>query len=70
MNNNIKKHEACDILKIKSHTLKNLTKSKKIIELNNGFISLESVLEYQKELNERRSITSPQWINAGGYGSI
>jgi hypothetical protein len=68
--NVLKKNEACRILQVKPHTLKNLTKTKKIIEINNNLVSLESVLEYQKELEERRSIGSSVWINAGGYGSI
>lgn len=68
--NNIKKIEACRILQIKSHTLKNLTKTKKIIEIDPKYVSLSSVLDYQKELEERRSVTSPNWIDYGGCSSV
>lgn len=63
--NNIKKTEACKILQIKSHTLKNLTKSKRIIETDQKYVCLSSVLDYQKELEERRNISKPTWIHVG-----
>jgi hypothetical protein len=66
----IKKTEAYSILQIKPHTLKNLIKSRTIIEINNKEVSLESVLKCKKEFEERRSVNAPNWINAGGYGSI
>lgn len=65
----ISKKEACDILQIKLHTLKNLTNKNIIIEKNRDVL-LSSVLQYKKELEERRSINKPVWINNGGYGSI
>jgi hypothetical protein len=66
----ISKKEACEILKIKNHTLSNLIKSKNILISDNKELVLSSIIEYKKELDERRNITSPQWINHGGYGSI
>ena len=68
--NNIKKAEACRILKIKSHTLQNLTKSKKIVEVSLKHVTLDSVLDYQKELQERRSESKPNWISYGGCTSV
>jgi hypothetical protein len=65
----ISKREALEILKIKNHTLSNLTKSNKIIEINKE-LTLSSVLKYKKELEERREVNKPIWINNGGYGSI
>jgi hypothetical protein len=65
----ISKKEALEILKIKNHTLSNLTKSNKIIEINKE-LTLSSVLKYKKELEERREVNKPIWINNGGYGSI
>lgn len=66
MKDNIKKHEACSLLKIKAHTLRNLTNSNKIIEVNKKEVSLASVLEYQKELSQRRSMATTEWLNVGG----
>lgn len=66
----IKKTEAYNILKVKPHTLKNLIKSRSIIEVNKKEVLLESVLKCKKEFEERRSVTAPNWINTGGYGSI
>jgi hypothetical protein len=63
----ITKKEACDILQIKKHTLNNLIKSKIISSFNEEVI-FSSVFEYKKELEERRSINKPMWINRGGYG--
>jgi hypothetical protein len=63
----ITKKEACDILQIKKHTLNNLIKSKIISSLNEEVI-FSSVFKYKKELEERRSINKPMWINRGGYG--
>lgn len=68
--NNITKIEACTILQIKSHTLKNLTKNNKIIEINRKQVLLSSVLEYQKELEERRNLEKPIWIERGGDNSV
>ena len=65
----ISKKEACNILKIKIHTLRNLTKKSIIIEKNKEVI-LSTVLEYKKELDERRSISQPSWIVYGGCGSV
>jgi hypothetical protein len=63
----ITKKEACDILQIKKHTLNNLIKSKIISSFNEEVI-FSSVFKYKKELEERRSINKPMWINRGGYG--
>jgi hypothetical protein len=63
----IQKKEACSILGIKLHTLKNLTNKNIIIEQNKE-VTLSSVLEYKKELDERRNITQPSWISYGGCG--
>jgi hypothetical protein len=65
----VSKKEACDILKIKLYTLKNLTKLNKIIEINRE-LTLSSVLEYKKELDERRGIKKPTWVIHGGYSSL
>ena len=64
------KIEACKILQIKPHTLKNLTKVNKIIEINKKEVLMSSVFEYQKELEERRLATKPNWIKNGGCASI
>lgn len=66
----ISKKEACKILNIKNHTLNNLIKSRNILIDDNKELFLDSVIEYKKELDERRGIKNPQWINIGGYGSI
>ena len=65
----ISKKEACDILQIKKHTLNNLIKNKIISSFNEEVI-FSSVCEYKKELDERRLINKPMWINRGGYGWI
>jgi hypothetical protein len=66
----ISRKEACEILKIKNHTLTSLIKNKIILLYNNRDLDLSSVMEYKKELEERRNVTSPKWINHGGYGSL
>jgi plasmid maintenance system antidote protein VapI len=63
----ITKKEACDILQIKKHTLNNLIKNKTILSFNDE-VFFSSIIEYKKELDERRSINKPMWINRGGYG--
>ena len=68
--NQITKIEARNLLKINEHTFRNLVKNNKIIELNKKFVLLSSVLELQKELEERRSYPSPEWIRNGGCASI
>jgi len=68
--NHITKIKAREILKINDQTLRNLMKSKKIIELDKKSVLLSSVLEMEKELEERRSIISPNWIKNGGCASI
>jgi hypothetical protein len=65
----VSKKEACDILKIKLYTLKNLTKLNKITEINRE-LTLSSVLEYKKELDERREIKKPTWVIHGGCASL
>jgi hypothetical protein len=65
----ISKKEACDILKVRIFTIKNLIKSNKIIEINKE-LSLSSVLEYKKELDERREVKKPTWIVRGGCSSL
>lgn len=65
----ITKKEACDILQIKNHTLNNLIKNGTILSADKGII-ISSIFEYKKELDERRSIDKPLWLNRGGYGSI
>jgi plasmid maintenance system antidote protein VapI len=65
----ITKKEACDILQIKNHTLNNLIKNGIILSADKGII-FSSIFEYKKELDERRSIDKPIWVNRGGYGSV
>jgi len=61
----ISKKEAREILKIKNHTLTNLIKNKLILVHNDRDLDFFSVIEYKKELEERRKIISPKWINHG-----
>lgn len=66
----ITKKEACDLLQIKAHTLRNLINSSKVIEVNKKEVKLSSVLECQKEFEERRSTSKSVWICTGGYASL
>jgi hypothetical protein len=42
-------------------------KNKTILSFNDE-VFFSSIIEYKKELDERRSINKPMWINRGGYG--
>lgn len=62
----ISKREALKILNIKIHTLNNLIKSGNVISYNSEELILDSVIKYKKELEERRGIQTPKWLNKGG----
>jgi len=57
--------KAQKILKIGAPSLKEAIKNKKIKLDFKGKIEDESVYEYLKELDERKAIPSPKWINMG-----
>lgn len=66
----ISRKEACEILKIKNHTLISLIKNKNIVLHNSRDLDLSSVIEYKKELDERRNIPITKWINNGGCSTV
>ena len=61
------KKEAQSILKIPSKSINRLLKEGKLLytleKKKKSLISLDSVIEYKKELDERKSIRRPVWIN-------
>jgi hypothetical protein len=61
------KKEAMKILKVDGKSLNRSIMSQKIKTHINGGLIEDSVYEYLKELEERKKISKPQWINYGSY---